>query len=106
MEFNKKEMTYENLVGLQVTNRESYDEYRRRMTPILEAHGGGFRYDFELSKVLKNESGNPMNRLFAIFFEDRIQMKAFFEDAEYVAIREEFFVPAVECVTVISEYDR
>ena len=99
-------MAHENIVGLQVTNGELYDTYRRKMTPILESYGGGFRYDFHVSEVLKNESGDPMNRVFAIFFESKNQMKAFFEDPDYVAIREEFFVPAVECVNVISEYDR
>ena len=54
---------FENLVGLQVANEELYREYRKAMLPILKEHGGDFGYDFMVSDVLINQSGNPINRV-------------------------------------------
>ena len=99
-------MNYETIVGLQVTDEALYSTYREKMLPILESHGGGFRYDFKLAEVLKNESGNPMNRVFAIFFGDKQLMQKFFDNAEYLAIKEKYFSTSVQAMTIISEYDR
>ncbi|PIK16399.1 DUF1330 domain-containing protein [Halobacteriovorax sp. JY17] len=99
-------MSYEMIVGLQVKNDEQYDLYRQAMTPLLENYGGGFRYDFRISEVLKNEEGRPINRVFAIFFEDKKSMGSFFANDKYLAIKAEFFEGSVEATTIISEYVR
>ena len=57
-------MSFEMIVGLFVTDQEKYAQYRAEMTPLLEAAGGGFRYDFEVSRTLKAEAGGEINRLF------------------------------------------
>ena len=49
------------LVGLNVTSAESYTRYRAGMTPILEAHGGFFRYDFRIEQVLESDAPHPIN---------------------------------------------
>ena len=36
-------MAFELLVGLEVSDEESYSKYRKEMTPLLEQYGGGFR---------------------------------------------------------------
>ncbi|MCE9595295.1 MAG: DUF1330 domain-containing protein [Planctomycetes bacterium] len=99
-------MTHENLVALDVADPSSYQKYRDAMRPLLEAAGGGFRYDFEIARTLRAEAKHPINRVFAIYFRDRAAKEAFFADPEYRAIRERFFTPAVRAVTVIAEYDR
>src|SRR6476619_5646620 len=42
--------------GAQVDDPATYGRYRAAMTPILHAHGGNFRYDFEVSRVLISET--------------------------------------------------
>lgn len=54
-------MSYEMLVGLQIKDDDLYTKYREAMTPLLKTYGGGFRYDFKVSSVLKNEDGRPIN---------------------------------------------
>ena len=93
------------LVGLNVTSAESYTRYRAGMTPILEAHGGFFRYDFRIEQVLKSDAPHPINRLFVISFPTARARDAFFENEEYLEVRREFFAPAVEGTTIIATYE-
>jgi len=98
-------MTHELLVGLTVTDDEAYSRYRAAMTPLLAAHGGGFRYDFTIAKVLKSASSHPINRLFAIHFPSKARMEEFFANPEYLAIRAKHFAPSVAGTTIIGAYD-
>ena len=97
-------MSFDTTVGLSVVDREKYAQYRAEMTPLLEAAGGRFRYDFEVARTLKAEAGHAINRLFVIQFPDRAAKERFFADPQYVAIRARLFEPAVEGTTVIAEY--
>ena len=99
-------MPHERIVGLTVTDDAAYQEYRAAMGPLLEAHGGGFRFDFTIAEVLKSSSDHPINRVFAIYFADRERMAAFYANAEYRRIKAAFFEPSVAGATVIGEYDR
>ncbi|TGL97450.1 DUF1330 domain-containing protein [Leptospira barantonii] len=98
--------TFEMVVGLEVIDDLVYTNYRAAMTPLLATYGGGFRYDFKILEVLKNEGGNPINRVFTIFFKDKKSRDAFFADPEYLKIRKEFFQISVKSATYISEYER
>jgi hypothetical protein len=78
------------------------------MLPLLEAAGGGFRFDCEVARVLKG--GDPatpagINRLFVIGFPSRGAKEGFFSDPHYLEIRSRFFVKAVASVMVIAEYE-
>lgn len=97
-------MSIERIVGLYVTDDESYDTYRKEMYPILQSYGGDFGYDFKLSEVLKSKTENKINRVFTIHFKDEESLTAFFTDAAYLEIKQKFFVPAVESVTQIAKY--
>lgn len=99
-------MTYEMIVGLQVKDDNLYAKYREAMTPLLQAHGGGFRYDFKVSEVLQNEEQRPINRVFAIYFENKSRMGEFFSHSDYKAIKQKFFESSVKATTIISEYER
>jgi uncharacterized protein (DUF1330 family) len=99
-------MTHEVMVGLTVTDPELYRRYRAAMAPLLEAHGGGFRYDFTVAEVLKSASDHPINRVFAIHFASRERMAEFFANPEYLAIKARFFAPAVAGTTIFGGYDR
>lgn len=96
----------EMLVGLNVTNDGDYTKYREGMTPLLNSIGGGFRYDFKIAEVLKSESPNKINRLFAIYFPSEEKMNAFFSDSEYLKFKQQFFSKSVETTTIISTYKR
>jgi uncharacterized protein (DUF1330 family) len=98
--------TYEMLVGLCVTDDKKYNRYREEMAPILEGYGGSFRYDWSIGKVFKSESAEPLNRLFIITFPSVQAKDNFFADDRYVAVREEYFEPAVMTITYVSEYVR
>lgn len=97
---------FEYLVGLQVTDETSYRAYREAMSPILTEQGGGFGYDFKVSEVLINPSGNPINRVFTIHFPDEATSKTFFANAQYLEAKEKYFNTAVECTTIIAQYER
>jgi len=99
-------MSTEMMVGLSVKDDDVYTQYRAAMKPLLELHGGGFRYDFKVSEVLKNEEGRPINRVFAIYFKDKEQMEKFFSHPDYLVIKARFFEASVEATTIISSYER
>ncbi len=96
----------EMLVGLNVTDEARYAEYRRRITPLLESGGGSFGYDFRVSEVLISQTPEPINRVFTIRFRSDETKESFFSDAEYLAIKREFFDGSVSSTTVISSYRR
>ena len=95
-------MPYEMTVGLLVADQEMYARYRAEMTPLLEAAGGRFRYDFEISRTLKSEAAHDMNRLFLIQFPDLAAKERFFQDPRYLEIRARLFDPAVAGATILA----
>ena len=99
-------MTYEMMVGLTVTDDALYQQYREAMAPLLAAHGGGFRYDFTIAKVLKSASEHAINRVFAIGFGSKAQKDAFFAHPDYQAIKARFFERAVAGTTIFGGYER
>ncbi len=99
-------MAFEMIVGLTVSDDAAYQSYRDAMTPLLNAEGGGFRYDFVVSKVLKSAAPHVINRVFAIYFKDAASKDAFFAKPEYKAIRARHFEHSVTGTTVIAEYVR
>jgi uncharacterized protein (DUF1330 family) len=99
-------LSFERLVGLQILDDEMYSQYREAMTPLLVEHGGGFRYDFKVNEVLKNEEGRQINRVFAIFFGDKNLMNTFFESDKDIEIRDKYFATSVEDATEIASYER
>lgn len=99
-------MSHEALVALEITNENLYQDYRNHMTPLLKTFDGGFRYDFKVSEVLKNEGGKKINRVFVIYFGSKEKMDSFFSHPDYLKFKQEFFAPSVGDVTIISEYSR
>jgi len=98
-------MTQEMLVGLEVINADVYEQYREAMKPILLEHGGEFGYDFTISKVLKSQTSDSINRLFTIRFMDAKNRDAFFSNPQYLLIKQEFFSTSVASTTIISDYE-
>lgn len=99
-------MSFEMIVALELSDKKGYQNYRDGMTPLLEAVGGGFRYDFEVSKVLKGEVKHGLNRVFAIHFPDRATRDKFFTSEKYNNVRSQFYEKAVANRTIIAEYER
>jgi len=98
-------MTQEMLVGLEVIDDQIYQHYREAMNPILLEYGGEFGYDFSISKVLKSQTSEPINRLFTIRFTDAKNRDAFFTNPQYLLIKQEFFSTSVASTTIISDYE-
>ena len=99
-------MTHEMLVGLNVVDDAAYQAYRDAMMPILTNHGGGFGYDFTVSKVLKSLTDAPINRVFTIHFPNAGAKDAFFSNDDYLQIKQEHFEKSVADTTIISTYER
>ena len=95
----------EMLIGLNVVDEQGYQAYRDAMTPILQAHGGGFGHDFRISETLRSTVHHPVNRVFTIHFPDDSAMDAFFQHEEYRRIRALHFEPAVSHLTVLATYE-
>ena len=98
-------MSYELLVGLHVIEPKLYDKYRQAMTPLLKKYDGGFRYDFWIEETLKSATVDRMNRVFVIYFKNKETMKLFFNNAEYLQIKNEYYINAVSATTILSEYE-
>ncbi len=98
-------MKYEKMMGLEILDDDLYARYRAAMLPILQAHGGGFRYDFKVAETLKNYEGRAINRVFALYCDSKERMDAFFSNADYLKVKAEFFVKSVGDTTILSEYD-
>jgi uncharacterized protein (DUF1330 family) len=99
-------MSYEIVVGLLVVDQNSYTQYRKEMRPLLDAAGGAFRYDFDVSRTLHGEAGEEINRAFVIRFPSRSSKESFFADPRYLEIRRRLFEPAVKTTVIIAEYSR
>jgi len=99
-------VTFERLVGLHVTDDAAYQAYRDAMTPLLNACGGGFRYDFKIAETLRSDTHSPINRVFAIHFPDQATSNAFFSDDAYLKIRAEYFERSVAATTILATYER
>lgn len=99
-------MAFERLVGLHVSDPGGYARYRQDMEPILRRYGGGFRYDFEVAETLRSESDHAINRVFVLACPDRETMERFFEDPEYLRIRDRWFDSSVNGHTTIATWDR
>jgi len=97
-------MSYEMTVGLLVADHEKYAQYRVEIGPLLAAAGGRFRYDFEVARTLKSETGEDINRLFVIQFPDCAGKDRFFTDPQYLEIRARLFEKAVGRMRIIAEY--
>lgn len=97
---------YERLMGLQIIDDAKYRAYREAMTPLLQASGGGFGYDFKIAEVLKSQTGAPINRVFTIYFPDESAMKSFFSNPQYLKIKERYFESSVGAVTALAAYTR
>ncbi len=91
------------LVGLEVTDDASYARYRAAMTPILTSYGGAFGVDLVVGRVLLGDA--RINRVFTLSFPDRATQERFFADERYLAVRREFFAPAVGHVATLAEFD-
>ena len=96
---------HEMLVGLHVTDDATYARYREAMTPLLEAAGGSFRYDFTVAEMLKGDASPPINRVFVLSFPSSEAKEAFFADPEYLAAKQRFFEASVDLVELIATYD-
>ncbi len=97
-------MPFELTVGLLVVDHEKYAQYRAEMSPLLEAAGGRFRYDFEIARTLKSEAKHDINRVFVIQFPDRATRERFFSNPKYVEIRTRLFEKSVQGMSIIAEY--
>jgi uncharacterized protein (DUF1330 family) len=91
--------------GLCVNDTELYAQYRRAMEPILLREGGRFGYDFVVSAVLRSEVEAPINRVFSMVFPSIEVKQRFFERADYLRVRSEFFERAVGSVTQLAAFD-
>ena len=98
-------MAYELLIGLFVTDESTYQQYREAMRPILEEHGGGFRYDFRVSEVLQTQAEHEINRVFTIFFRDKNARESFFANEAYQQVRKRYFDNSVGGATIIAAYE-
>ncbi len=99
-------MPFEVMVAMNVIDEALYQKYRQAMLPILQQHGGGFRYDFVVAKTLQSAADHPVTRVFAIYFASPQQRTAFFANPDYRKIRAQYFDQAVAGRTTIAEYSR
>ena len=99
-------MFYEMLVGLDVVDDQQYGQYRAGMEPILSSYSGRFGFDFKVSKVLRSETSNDINRVFTIRFPAVDSMNRFFSDPEYLKLKACYFDSAVGSTSIISSYEK
>lgn len=98
-------MTFERIMGIEVSDEEMYQKYRQAMLPILKNYGGHFTYDFKIEEVLISKTQAPINRVFTIEFPSSEVMDTFFSDAEYIDVKKRYFESSVDSVTEISLHE-
>jgi len=98
-------MSHELLVGLNVTDTEQYRQYREAIRFLLEKHQGGFRYDFWVQETIKSETTNVINRVFVIYFKNKNCQERFFNDSNYLEIKEKYYQGAVTATTILCEFN-
>lgn len=99
-------MTYERIMGLEVIDQDMYQDYRDAMTPLLNAVGGDFGFDFIVSKVLKSKTEDNINRVFTLEFPSKEIMNQFFNSPEYLAFKKRYFDGSVKSKVVISLHEK
>jgi len=97
-------MPFDLTFGLLLVDHEKYAQYRAEMSPLLEAAGGKFRYDFEIARTLKSEAKHDINRVFVIQFPDRATRERFFSNPKFAEIRTRLFDKSVQGMSIIGEY--
>jgi len=95
-------MSYEMLVGLNVTNDDMYQDYRNAMKTILLQYGGGFKCDFKVSETLLPSDNKDINRVFIIYFENEETMNNFFSNPDYLKVKEKYFSNSVSSAVILS----
>jgi uncharacterized protein (DUF1330 family) len=99
-------MSFERIMGLEVTDDEVYQQYRDNIIPILETFGGSFGFDFKVSDVLKSKTDEHINRVFTIDFPSREIMENFFSDPTYLEVKSKYFQHSVKSVNTISMHEK
>ncbi|BCE01560.1 DUF1330 domain-containing protein [Marinicellulosiphila megalodicopiae] len=97
-------MSYERIMGIQVSDETEYQKYREAMEPLLISIGGSFGFDFKIAEVLRSKTDEPINRVFTLSFDSKQVMDDFFSSADYLTIREQHFDKSVSSKTVIALY--
>ena len=95
---------YTRLMGLEVHDPAVYEKYRAAMKPFLEAHGGAFAVDLEVSRVLLSPVEGPINRVFIISFPSRDANERFLADPGYRAVRKQYFDASVTRASILGEW--
>lgn len=98
-------MPYELVAALQVTDAERYALYRNEIRPLLARAAAEFRFDLEVSRVIRPVGQPGFNRLFVLAFPDRAAKEAFFADPAYAEVRTRHFPHCVAVFVAIAEYD-
>lgn len=98
-------MAYERVIGLDVINDQVYQQYRDAMAPILKTFGGSFGFDFRVSEVLLSKTEDHINRLFTLAFPTQKHMEDFFSNADYLAVKAQYFDTSVRSKTTVALYE-
>jgi len=97
---------FERIMGLNVIDEQSYKRYREGMTPILNAYGANFGYDFIVSDVLISKTTIDINRVFTIEFPSKNAMESFFDDAKYIEVKKKYLDRSIDGKTIISMHEK
>lgn len=97
-------MSYQILVGANITDQHMYEEYRRQMFPLLSKSKGEFLYDFNATPLEMGKLGQNYNRVFVISFPDENTKTGFFADPDYLKIRQTLLLGAVSEIEQISHW--
>ena len=99
-------MTFERIMGIQVSDDEEYQLYREGMMPILKSFGGSFGFDFKIAEVLLSKTDDEINRVFTIEFPSKEVMDSFFSEPAYLAVKKKHFNNSVSSKTIISMHEK
>lgn len=70
--------------SVEITDPMAYEEYRRRVPPIIAAYGG--RYLVRGGATERLEGDAPLNRMVILEFPNMERLKEFYQSAEYKAV--------------------
>jgi len=96
---------YHVLVGLNVLDDTSFEEFNSAITPMLCRYDGEFGYDFDVPSALLASKYRKINHVYTLCFASKIKMEEFFRDKDYLMIRGRHVLKSFRPEQIIFGYE-
>lgn len=97
---------YQVLIGLNVLDDTSFEEFHSAIKPMLCRYDGEFGYDFDVPSALLTSQYRKINHIYTLSFASKKKMKGFFADKDYLMIRGRHILKSFRPEQIIFGYEQ